>query len=85
MATDTVYRGSDGNYYGDADIWERFEAGDWTPCCWDADSGAEWVETDSGGLLALEPIPRRKLPGDVAIERVGGGCSVTAAEPLTCR
>ncbi|SFK82858.1 hypothetical protein SAMN04487950_1306 [Halogranum rubrum] len=77
MATGTVYRCSDGGYYGNADVWERFESGAWTPCCWDTESGAEWVETGEGELLALEPTSRSSLPERMHTERVAAGMSVS--------
>ena len=75
---ETVYRGSDGEYYGDADIWERFEAEDWTPCCWDVESGCEWVGARDGELLALEPVSRSDVPSEIDLERVAEGLSVSS-------
>lgn len=62
-----VYVGSDGNYYGEVDVWERLEAGDWTPFAWDRESGVEWVETDDQQLLVLTPpgtAPERRYRAD---------------------
>jgi hypothetical protein len=52
----TTYARSDGGYCTEIELWERLEAGEWTPCCWDPESGEEWVETDSGELIALVPV-----------------------------
>ena len=76
MKTNSIYRCSDGHYYGDAEIWEQLESGTWTPCCWDPESGTEWVETTEGELLVLEPIARSDLPDGVHTERVTAGTAV---------
>jgi len=73
MGGGTVYRGSDGTYYGDADVWERLEAETWTPCCWDVMSGVEWMETQSEELLALLPIARSEVPEEVDVVCVAAG------------
>lgn len=75
----TIYRGSDGQYYGDVDLWKRFEPGIWIPCCWDEESGTEWVETEAGDLLVLIPTSRATIPYQVQIEQVAAGLSVTSA------
>lgn len=71
-----IYECSDGNYYGDADIWARFEAGEWTPVNWDDESGTEWVETEDGEMLTLEPVAQSELPQNVAVEPVAAGVTV---------
>lgn len=71
-----VYRCSDGRWYGDTQIWERFERGVWTPCCWDTDTGTEWVETVTGALLELRPISQQSLPADVTVTHVAAGIKV---------
>jgi hypothetical protein len=76
MERNTVYRCSDGCYYGDVDVWERLESGEWTPCCWDTDSGMEWMETQDGELLVLEPTSQSALPERVQTECVAGGTVV---------
>lgn len=80
MAEKTVYEcgladhcgdedpGSDIGYCDDVDIWERFESGAWTPCCWDSEAGIEWIETEGGELLVLKPIAEERIP---ASETVG--------------
>ncbi len=78
MVTNSVYRGSDGRYYGDVDIWERLESGAWRPCCWDTESGDEWMGTSEGDLLALSPVAWETLPLRVRTERVEDGVSVVA-------
>lgn len=93
MAGSTIYECSDGAYYGDADLWERLESGTWTSCCWDEDSGAEWVETANNELLALNPISKHDLPDWVQVKPVTAGVSVTidpqllveTVEPITVR
>jgi hypothetical protein len=80
MAEETIYECSDGSYYGDVDIWERFESGVWAPCCWDEDSGTEWVETRSDELLVLTPVPLSSVPDHIQIERVATGLSVTHSQ-----
>lgn len=74
----TIYRCCDGRYYGDVDVWERLESNVWTPCCWDAGSGTEWMETRAGDLLTLTPVPREALPAWLRTERVAAGLSVVA-------
>ena len=51
------YDGSDGATYADTDIWERLESGAWTVCCYDAETGQEWMTTADGRLLHLDPVP----------------------------
>ena len=70
-----LYAGSDGDYYGEVDIWERFEADRWVPFAWDPDSGAEWVETEDQELLELTPVTSGELPQNVAIVRTESGIS----------
>lgn len=50
------YRCSNGTYYSDEEIWERLEAGVWSVCCWDGETGEEWMESDEGRLLHLAPV-----------------------------
>lgn len=76
-----VYRGSDGRYYGNVDVWERLERGDWAPCCWDSDSGTEWIETADGSLLTLTPSTPAALPPHRTTTTTCGGFVVEAAPP----
>lgn len=76
MTTYTVYRCSDGHYYGDGDIWNQLESGAWTPCCWDTESGKEWIERQDGELLILEPISKTDLPESVRTESAAAGTVV---------
>lgn len=69
----TVYRGSDGRFYGDVDIWDRLESRTWAPCCWDEQTGVEWVETKDEQLLVLIPTAQSALPAKIQAERIGGG------------
>lgn len=86
MGGNHVYRCSNGCYYGDSDIWERFESNAWTPVCWDQESGTEWVETRTNDLLVLEPVSSADLPDYVEIRRVDAGVSVSSPPPLAaCR
>ncbi|WP_255195069.1 hypothetical protein [Halorarius litoreus] len=55
------YRGSDGRCYGDRDVWERLEQGEWSVCCWDEETGLEVVETDDNDLLFLVPKDRKEV------------------------
>lgn len=75
--SDEIYRGSDGRYYGSADLWNHFESGAWKPCWWDTDSMEEWVETQHGELLVLVPVTHDSLPRQVRTERVTAGISVS--------
>ncbi|QSG04651.1 Uncharacterized protein HSR121_0295 [Halapricum desulfuricans] len=68
--------GSDGDYYGEVDVWERLETGDWTPFAWDRESGVEWVETDDQQLLVLTPVPPRELPPRVDVEQTEAGIRI---------
>ena len=73
---ETIYRSSTGEFWTGTEIWQRFESGEWTPCCWDSDSGVEWIETDAETLLCLTPISPSELPDDVTLERVSHGVVV---------
>jgi hypothetical protein len=77
MGNGKLYRSSDGRYFGSADLWERLEAGDWTPCCWDEETGEEWVETRDGELLALQPISPQAVPDRVEISHDVDGVRIT--------
>lgn len=55
------YWGSDGRRYADREMWERLEAGVWSVCCWDEETGVEVVETDAGELLFLVPVDRQSV------------------------
>lgn len=75
QCSDTRY--SDGTpYIGDVGLWEKLESGQWTPFCWDDESGTEWVMTDSGEVIALEPVERDALPETVVCEPLCAGISV---------
>lgn len=82
----TVYQCSDGSYYGDAQVWQRLESGQWTPCCWDADTGREWVENEAEELLLLEPVARSELPVGVQTESASTGTLVRddRLDPVEC-
>lgn len=75
----TIYQGSDGKYYGNIDVWNRFETGVWDPCCWDEESGTEWVRTEENELLVLTPVLEDDLPDWVEVEYVAIG---TTVDPL---
>ena len=68
-----LYRGTDGTYYDEVTLWNRLESGEWRSFCWDAETGEEWVETDRGELLALEPVDPEALPGWLTPERCEDG------------
>jgi len=72
----TLYECSNGEYYGNADIWERLEAGQWTPVDWDDDSGTEWVENQDGDVLRLDPVSEDSLPAEAAIVETAAGLAV---------
>lgn len=78
----TVYKCTDGCYYGDADVWAQFESGAWTPCCWDEETGKEWVETRQDQLLVLTPTSRHTVSEGTQIEHVADGLSVSAGQPI---
>ena len=73
MGEGTVYRGSNRQYYGDVDVWERLEAETWIPCFWDVTSGEEWVKTREEQLLTLVPLSQSEVPEEVDIECVAAG------------
>lgn len=52
----TIYVCSDGSYYTSTQLWEQFESGEWSPCCWDSETGQEWVRTAEDDLLLLTPV-----------------------------
>ena len=72
----TIYACSNGRYYGCVQLWERFEAGSWTPCCWDTESGQEWVYTATDELLCLTPVAPAAVPDRFEIERCEEGLRV---------
>ena len=78
MNEGVIYHGSKGEYYGDVDLWERFESGMWTPQLWDTETGTEWVKTDDGELLCLTPITCRDIPEEIQFERVRDGVRVVS-------
>lgn len=65
MGDRTVYLSSEGEFFGDAEVWERLESGVWIPRCWDTETGREWVETQNGDLLLLIPVSRHALPDGI--------------------
>lgn len=81
MGCGTIYQGSNGRYYGAVDLWDRFEQDTWSPVCWDEESGTEWVETEQGDLLVLEPLPASDAPDWVRLEQTTRGISITPARP----
>lgn len=82
MGEGTVYRCSDGRYYGDVDVWQKLESGAWTPCCWDAESGKEWMSTRQEELLLLVPAARSSLPDRTRVEHVATGLSIAAGQEM---
>ena len=72
----TIYACSNGRYYGCVQLWERFEADSWTPCCWDTESGREWVYTATDELLCLTPVAPAAVPDRFEIERCEEGLRV---------
>lgn len=76
MVGGTIYRCTDGSYYGDVDVWSRLESGVWRTCCWDDETGEEWVENRDGALLMLEPISRDTVPDETDVDHVGDGISI---------
>nr|WP_241429861.1 hypothetical protein [Haloferax larsenii] len=58
----SFYACSDGRYYSDVQIWEHLERDIWHVCCWDSETGGEWMETDGGELLHLAPVTEEQLP-----------------------
>jgi hypothetical protein len=73
-----LYECSDGNYYGNAEVWNRLEAGQWTPVDWDDESGTEWVENQDGDVLRLDPVSEDTLPPDVQVVETETGVRVEA-------
>lgn len=71
-----MYRCSNGRFYGDVDLWERFESGEWSPCCWDEESGTEWVYATTDDLLTLTPVPPSEIPTGVTVTATEGGVRV---------
>ncbi|WP_129113199.1 hypothetical protein [Halegenticoccus tardaugens] len=71
-----VYEGSDGRYYTECDLWERFESDTWRPCMWEPETGREFVETDRADLLSLAPVDAVDLPDGVEIRYEGDFATV---------
>lgn len=80
MRGNGIYQCSNGRYYGGVDIWQKFESGAWTPCCWDEVTGNEWVETDAGELHLLRPISKSELPDESRIKHVDEGVKVITSQ-----
>lgn len=78
-----VYECSDGRYYTSSELWQQFERGDWQPCCWDADSGQEWVRASADALLLLTPVPRSSLPDAVRV--VADDCGTRVVDDRALR
>ncbi|WP_267639401.1 hypothetical protein [Haloarchaeobius amylolyticus] len=51
----SVFVASNGRYYTASEVVEKLEAGRWTSCLWDEDTGRELVETRRGEVLLLVP------------------------------
>lgn len=49
------YRASNGKYYSDKEVWEHLENEEWSICCWDEETGKEWVITEDDRLVCLIP------------------------------
>ena len=55
---ETVYEGSNGQYYTDEQIIRKFENSEWVACMWELDEPCrELVETEAEELLMLTPLP----------------------------
>ncbi len=74
-----VYRCSDGQFYGDVDLWERLEGGEWSTCCWDEASGTEWVYSSDDELLSLTPVAPSDLPTGLTLTSTEAGVRVEPA------
>ncbi|MFB6170843.1 MAG: hypothetical protein ABEJ06_06805 [Haloarculaceae archaeon] len=68
----TVYRGSDGGYYTDADVIHHLEREDWTVHSWEPVTGAEVFETADGERLKLQPVDGAELPEGVELVTLDG-------------
>jgi hypothetical protein len=80
--TYTVYQGSNGHYYGEADIWRHLETDTWNVFCWDSTTDTDWVETPDDRILELTPIDHATLPDHFTTTTTESG---TAVESLTGR
>lgn len=74
----TLYRCCNGRYYGDVDVWTKLESGEWSSCCWNIESGEEWMHTREETLLHLKPIPPSALPEGVEWKHAEGGFHVVS-------
>ncbi|WP_199174710.1 hypothetical protein [Halegenticoccus soli] len=81
----SVYEGSNGRYYTENDLWERFESGAWTPRMWETDTGREIVETEAEEVLMLAPTDPVDLPEGVEIRRDGGFPTIVDSRELRTR
>ena len=79
-----VYQGSDGRYYTEWDIWERFESDEWRPCMWDPAAGWELVETEGKSLLRLHPVPMEALPAGVELDTEDRQPTVLDSRACSC-
>ena len=69
-----MYQASDGRYYSEIELWERYESGAWEFCMGETSTGQEVVETGRGELLLLTPIRGGFIGGpDEADEPDAGG------------
>lgn len=71
-----IYLSSEGNYLGEADVWERLESGEWRCCAWDDANGREWVTNGREELLVLMPVSREELPNWAEVTRGDDGVRV---------
>ena len=76
----TVYRGSDGGYYTDADVIHHLERDDWEVVTWDPDSGTEVFATATRERLELEPVSEAALPDRVELVPLEGEPGFTIVE-----
>lgn len=68
MCDGTIYQSNAGEYFGDAEVWERLESGVWEPFCWDVETGVEGVQTATHDLLILVPISPDALPEGIHVK-----------------
>lgn len=71
---ETLFEGSNGRYYTDWQVRERYRTGEWRLCIRQRSPNRRLVETGDGALLLLAPTDPDALPDGVEI-RVTDGCA----------
>lgn len=78
---DTVFEGSNGEYYTDWEVDRRLRTGVWRPCLRQIDPDRRLVEVEAGVLLLLAPIDPEELPASMELRVDGDSARVVDTRP----